>query len=293
MASPRPAAHELDVTRYSLDELFGLFGLRPAEAGAADLAAAKKVVLMTHPDKSRLAPAYFLFYKKAYDIVAEFVAERSKIDAPVPAAAAARLAAPVPGVEVDKRVKRAIDALDPDAFGETFNAMFDAAALPRVTRDDAWFRDETAQFDVRAANAGGMAAAIDRIRAVPASRNAVMCVAATASGLRAGDAYDAPDPDAEAGADVFSKLKYEDVRKVHKDQTVFAVSDARFVPPAAPAKRERTIAPMAEPEAKRMLASNEEEWKAAMLQKSYDAKLRGMAAETAQRSALSKFLRLT
>ena len=41
-------------------------------AQAQDLKQAKKRVLMLHPDKSKLDPKYFLFYKKAFDIVVQF-----------------------------------------------------------------------------------------------------------------------------------------------------------------------------------------------------------------------------
>jgi hypothetical protein len=45
-----------------LNELLDLFGL-DYNISIDDLKRAKKIVLMTHPDKSKLGPEYFLFYK--------------------------------------------------------------------------------------------------------------------------------------------------------------------------------------------------------------------------------------
>jgi hypothetical protein len=56
---------------YSLDEVLGLFELN-YQISLEDLKRAKKKVLMLHPDKSKLSAEYFLFYKKAFEIVVKF-----------------------------------------------------------------------------------------------------------------------------------------------------------------------------------------------------------------------------
>ena len=57
--------HNLNIHMYSLEDLLGLFGLT-YNISQADLKRAKKVVLMTHPDKSKLDSKYFLFYFAVY-----------------------------------------------------------------------------------------------------------------------------------------------------------------------------------------------------------------------------------
>ena len=69
--------HNLNINTYSLDDLLGLFNLS-YDISMEDLKRAKKVVLMTHPDKSRLPPDYFLFYKKAFDVVVKFYEENNR-----------------------------------------------------------------------------------------------------------------------------------------------------------------------------------------------------------------------
>lgn len=59
---------DLDIQNYSLEEIINLFKI-PVNFDVADLKRAKKLVLMSHPDKSNLPSEYFLFYSKAYKIL--------------------------------------------------------------------------------------------------------------------------------------------------------------------------------------------------------------------------------
>jgi hypothetical protein len=57
---------DLNLENYSIQELYNLFGLDKLELSEENMKFAKKIVLKTHPDKSRLEPKYFLFFSKAY-----------------------------------------------------------------------------------------------------------------------------------------------------------------------------------------------------------------------------------
>ena len=69
--------HNLDITMYSFKEVLALFDLND-DFNTNDLKRAKHKVLMTHPDKSKLPAEYFLFYKKAFEIVYHFYEENVK-----------------------------------------------------------------------------------------------------------------------------------------------------------------------------------------------------------------------
>lgn len=56
---------DLDIENYTLDDILNLFKI-PKDFNEEDVAKAKKIVLKTHPDKSKLSPDYFRFYSKAY-----------------------------------------------------------------------------------------------------------------------------------------------------------------------------------------------------------------------------------
>lgn len=58
---------DLNIENYSREELYKLFGLKTsATLTEENMKEAKKVVLKTHPDKSRLDNKYFVFFSKAY-----------------------------------------------------------------------------------------------------------------------------------------------------------------------------------------------------------------------------------
>jgi len=57
---------DLNIENYSRPDLFKLFGLNTNSLTEDIMRECKKIVLKTHPDKSHLAPEYFLFFSKAY-----------------------------------------------------------------------------------------------------------------------------------------------------------------------------------------------------------------------------------
>ena len=59
---------DLNIQNYDLDDILNLFKLE-RNFDELQLKNAKKVVLMTHPDKSGLSPDYFRFYSNAYKII--------------------------------------------------------------------------------------------------------------------------------------------------------------------------------------------------------------------------------
>lgn len=59
---------DLNIDNYSLDDLFCLFKI-PPNFNEYDLKQAKKIVLNSHPDKSKLHPDYFRFFSKAYKMI--------------------------------------------------------------------------------------------------------------------------------------------------------------------------------------------------------------------------------
>ena len=56
---------DLDIDNYNLEDILKLFNV-PLNFNEEDMKTAKKMTLMTHPDKSGLDKDYFLFYSKAY-----------------------------------------------------------------------------------------------------------------------------------------------------------------------------------------------------------------------------------
>lgn len=57
---------DLNIESYSRNDLFNLFGIKTMTLSDEIMRESKKIVLKTHPDKSKLEPKYFLFFSKAY-----------------------------------------------------------------------------------------------------------------------------------------------------------------------------------------------------------------------------------
>jgi hypothetical protein len=73
---------DLNIDNYTYEDILGLFHLN-YNFDVNDLKSAKKIVLKTHPDKSKLPNEYFLFYSKAYKMlyyVYEFRLKSKKSD---------------------------------------------------------------------------------------------------------------------------------------------------------------------------------------------------------------------
>ena len=68
---------DLNIDNYSLDDLLNLFHLK-YNFTTEQLKDAKKIVLRTHPDKSKLPKDYFLFFSKAYKVLVNVNEFRNK-----------------------------------------------------------------------------------------------------------------------------------------------------------------------------------------------------------------------
>lgn len=70
---------DLNIDNYSREELYKLFGFKTSIIlNEESIKVAKKIVLRTHPDKSRLDNKYFVFFKKAYEKLLEIYEFQNK-----------------------------------------------------------------------------------------------------------------------------------------------------------------------------------------------------------------------
>ena len=299
------AQHNLNIKNYSLEELFGLFDLNVGgRIYPDDLKQAKRKVLMLHPDKSRLPPEYFLFYKKALDVIYQYYQQDNRENQVVGEE-------PIdykPSTESEgtkNAVQKTIEKMSAKGFHNKFNELFEEtmAKKPDASKN-AWFTQETPQFQMeKNISASKMGAALEDIKQKQSSSMIVHggIQTMTSAANLGTNLYD-EDGDADAGnyisSDPFSKLKFEDLRKVHKDQTVFQVSerDYKNVPKYSSVDhfvRERNTnmsEPLAKEKATQLLERQEREMKERILRKEHEAKLRCMEYKEKNKSVLSRFL---
>jgi hypothetical protein len=223
--------HNLDINTYSLEEIFGLFNLN-YDLTEESMRTAKKKVLMIHPDKSRLPANYFHFYKQAYEIVLNIYKQKSKINEN--SNGAPKQYNPV--VEQHGTIGNNSTNLDTDVFKKVsntkFNELYDQNMAKKTDHSRyEWFkRDEPVMddFSKRQINPKNMESELNAIKQKQAALMVYKGVQEMQSG--GGTSYfdDEETTDEYVACDVFSKLKFDDLRKVHKDQTVFSVSESDF-----------------------------------------------------------------
>jgi len=124
-------------------------------------------------------------------------------------------------------------------------------------------------------------------------------------GINSGNLYDDDDDENEntsyISSDPFGKLKYDDLRKVHKDQTIFAVSehDLQKIPQYSSTdhlqttRAQQNLTPMNKTDSARMLENQEKIWQQQFMKKEYASKLQTMQYEEKSKKVISHFLHLT
>ena len=230
--------HNLDIDSYSLADVLDLFSLSSATVSPETLRQARHKVNMMHPDKSRLSADYYIFYRKALAVLTEMHDEQSRagegsVAAPGPYTPDAPRPRGGGDAGADAAVAEAIAKIPTKDFAKTFNRLFDdnMRALPEKEANS-WFTSEDAGSVARELGASSVApknmgAAIDRVRANGGGLALYRGVQtlSSLSGSGAGNFHEQSDADAYVCSDPFSSLKYDDLRRVHRDQTVFSVSE--------------------------------------------------------------------
>ena len=300
--SANKQSHNLNINMYSFRELLELFQLS-SKITAEDLKRAKMMVLKMHPDKSRLHPDYFLFYKKAFDLVVNYYNETAKTEAEVPKTEQTYK----PIIDNDKRVanvvQKTMNDMGQEKFQDKFNQLFESMVeKPKQDVND-WFKnnDPLFQFD-NVSNTGGLAQAIDTIKQKSSAivrYNGVETM--NSGGPSYGNLYDNDDDGSYVSCDPFGKLKFDDLRKVHKDQTVLAVSERDFdkmqkFSSMDHLQRERgslNVQHVDRKEHERFFDEQQQVLKERMAAKQHQASLKSLEYTEKNKSVMAQFLRLT
>ena len=217
----------LDITMYSLVDILKLFKITDMDLNECDIRSAKRTVLSLHPDKSGLETKYFLFYKKAYDMLFQYYNETNKISRKI-TEENTEYSNIIPKNEDDtkKIISENIAKMSPEEYNKWFNSQFEEQMVSK-NKDNVnnWFSSGEPIFDTKQhINAKDMCEEMEKIRQKNSDiikYNGVQVLNRNAwSSL-----YD-DDTDGYIASDPFSKLQYDDLRKVHKDQTIIAVSES-------------------------------------------------------------------
>jgi hypothetical protein len=314
MFSNQNQHHVLKIEEYSQEDIFLLFDLPPSakkQIRIEHVKLAKQKVVQSHPDKSRLHPDYFRFYKKAFERLVEIYENQTKTEQTVPTVSCKD--DEIQYHPLDSTISSVGNtSLSSKEFQSVFNRLFDENMAERVDpQKNEWFRSEDPVYAniTSVKNTAQMNAEMERIKAQEKQRalavyRGVMPLGSNRSSGQ-GTNY-LGETEEERGeyisSDPFSKLKYDDLRKVHKDQTVFMVSetDLDHVPKYGSVdayKTERTQnqhqwKPVDRTEGERVLSEQEQIRKEIMMRKAEQARLQENVYAEKNRKVMSAFLQL-
>jgi hypothetical protein len=239
MANNQNKKFNLDIKTYSLKEVLDIFGIEMKDISDDDVKRAKRIFLSKHPDKSGLDSSYFLFYKKAFDIVQEFNTESKKIRTKTPNKPIKYTPENVSDLNDASNdvIAQNIKALSAEDFNKKFNKLFTNEI---VSKDEEhvndWFTsEEDNPYNSRLppATMKNLGENFERLRDMNSGMikyNNKLKDMQSAGGMHLGSFHDADinDKSQYLSSNVFSKLQYDDLRKVHKDETIFSVGEKDF-----------------------------------------------------------------
>jgi len=313
ISNNHPRSYNLNIQSYSFDELLGLFDLTH-DISLDDLKRAKQKVLKTHPDKSKLPPDYFIFYKKAYELILDYY--KTKYDAKTTQAVPTTPVQYKPVYHTDKQTSSQISSqvsnMEKNVFQSEFNRLYDQhmASQPN-TQKNQWFTEDKPVYQYNGqVSSGNMSDVFQTMKSQQQQMGLVkhngVQVMNSAGNMVSSNFYDDisnAEDDAEdvyVSSDPFSKLKFEDLRKVHKDQTIFSVGEQDFqrvqtyasVDQYQQQRSAQPLTPMEKQKAEMMLAQQEREYNERMARKQQESMMRILENEEKNKLIRARFLQL-
>ena len=213
--NPNKNLLELDIKKYDLDDILKLFKLE-RNFGEKELKNAKKIVLLTHPDKSGLHPDYFRFYSNAYKTIFTIWEFKNKSEKKLTGES----------FEMTESQKTALDNTvksqkSAKEFNAWFNKEFDKVNVMKDEDENGYGNWLKSEEDVSQANDASELDRKKRQLSLMAYKNVNEMSCNSGASNLAGDA-----PDTYC-SDVFSNLQYEDLHRAHTE-TVIPVTSEDF-----------------------------------------------------------------
>ena len=304
-----PRVHNLDIRQYTLDEVYALFGCRRETLSIETLKKAKQRVLMTHPDKSGMPADYFIFYKKALEVLAVDYAEMHRVEQSkqqMTDLAHNGYEYTHGGGEEDERMRTiASKTATGDKFARDFNRIFEEQMQQKIddSRND-WFKDSSAAYDTSKVSKNNMAQSMEEIkrqqRAVARYTGEVREMTHHLGSRFYENMEEDGEDTAYISGDPFAKLKFEDLRRVHKDETVFQVSESDYqnvksyknIEEYGRARSSQQFEQISKDQSERILQQREQERSAKIQQYQRRAYEQGLENERKQDAVKSLFMRL-
>ena len=302
------STHNLNIETYSLYEILGLFNLTPDTITYDTMKEARKKVLFMHPDKSRLPPEYFLFYKKAFEMVVRMYENTTRTTQEIDPNKVHTYAPEKQSDISRKQIQKTMSHMTNEQFQEKFNDLFERHSTTNKNRDSTkndWFTNETKELSPTVNNANDLTREFERMK-TKAKETGMTRYTGVVPLMMTGNANtsglyeeDGENDNQYISSDPFSKLKFDDLRKVHKDQTIMSVSESdmnNITQYRTVEEYQRTrhdVKPMERSFAEQQIAEENRIYEEQVRKRQYKSQLRSAVAEQQSKEMLGNFLRLT
>ena len=237
-------AHNLDISQYNLKEILELFNIKYYDFSLEELKNAKKKVLMMHPDKSKLPHEYFLFYKKAYEIVVKFYSNVNKTNEEVSETnkntqysyVSSNAIQETYDKSIHKKINSSMKETSIEEYNRNFNRLFEKIMAKDIPNKNEWFsKEEPAIIEAssKIVTANNINSVFEDLKKQTRSELILHRKPTELKSFFGESYYDEDICNEIQGeqsknyveCDPFSKLKFEDLRKVHKDHTIFEIGE--------------------------------------------------------------------
>ena len=214
---------DLNIENYNLEDILNLFGLN-INYNTTELKVAKKMALKTHPDKSGLDNEVFIFFSKAYNILSKIYKLKNKTEKKVE-----NIDYDENDIEDDIGNKELLNmklkTLKKKNFNKWFNNLFEKSNGKSNTNGYGdWLKSEEGVSNVKISNKTEFDALFKKKK--KESRELIV-KADIQDMIYNGGGTMLDNNETVYSSDIFSKLKYDDVRKVHME-TVVPVTEEDF-----------------------------------------------------------------
>ena len=204
-----------------------------------------------------------------------------------------------------KQISKTVQDMKSEMFQEQFNELFENNHMgnqPDPSRNE-WFTQEKSDFDIPGGKMSGQMMN-EQFQTIKQQSNGLIRY----NGVQTinqdhstnNHLYQEEDDNSYVSSDPFGKLKFDDLRKVHRDQSILAVSENdihniqtyKSVEEFNQARNQHSYDPMEKQHADKLLQEQEQAMRNKMMQKEYRSKLEIEQNEAKNKAVLSSFLML-
>lgn len=222
---------DLNINNYNFKETLRLFDLDSGcEIKFEDIKFAKSKVLSMHPDKSKLPSEYFIFYKRAFEIILQYY----QCQPEVKIQKVINDKDKIYNYNIDdnqqvKQITEHLNGINANEFNNLFNQLYDDNMVDKEhakkqKEKNKWFQEETPEIPDTKHNLMNINSNIELYK--NKKKQGTICKYNEVNSdvhHFGSNIYDDGEENDYIYCNPSSKLLYDDLRKVHLNETVFNI----------------------------------------------------------------------